>query len=125
LERISDSRLYCKLLNHNAWTNGTILDINSLGAGGSRNHLILANTQTKLGDLMTNSQLWDLIQSIGTFENSNGLQRENEPLKKFIDEYTRLDKGGKVETSFIQETVQWIKSELVPVRGTDFGEGDF
>ena len=81
-------------MNHNAWTNGTLLDIDSLGAGGSRYHLIIANTQTKLGNLMTNSELWDLIDSIGTYERANGLQR-NEPIKVFQDEERRLDNGGK------------------------------
>lgn len=125
MERISDIRLYRKLMNHNAWTNGTILDVNSLGAGGSRNHLIIANTQIQLSSLMTNSELWDLIGSIGTYENENGLQRENEPLKQFMQEHKRLDNNGKVESSFIQDLIKDLKPFRTPIHGADFGEGDF
>lgn len=113
-ERISDSRLYSKLMNHNAWTNGTLLDINSLGAGGSKNHLILANTQTKLGNLMTNSELWDLIDSIGTYESNNGLQKTDEPNAEIMAECTRLDKGGKYNYHFISDLLEnKISMEIV------------
>lgn len=105
-ERITDSRLYQKLMNHNAWTNGTLLDIDSLGAGGSKHHLIFANTQTKLGNLMSNSELWDLIDSIGNYEFTNGLQQKDEPNKKFMDEYERLVKGGKYDYYFISDMIE-------------------
>lgn len=117
-ERISDSRLYAKLMNHNAWTNGTLLDINSLGAGGSRNHLILANTQTKIGNLMTNSQLWDLIDSIGVYEIANGLQKKDEPNKEIMAEYTRLDEGGKYDYYFISDMIEKAGYlTMTPVKG--------
>lgn len=115
-ERINDSRLYQKLMNHNAWTNGTLLDINNLGAGGSRRHLILANTQTKLGDLMTNSQLWDLINSIGEYEFANGLQRRDKPNDAFIKEYERLRDGGKYNYYFISDLLK-DKIKMQTVRG--------
>lgn len=119
-ERISDNRLYLKLMNHNAWTNGTLLDINSLGAGGSNNHLILANTQTKLGDLMPNSKLWDLIDSIGVYEYNNGLQRQ-EPIKEIMDEYSRLDKGGKYNHYFMRDLItKQQKPKMTPIKGADF-----
>jgi hypothetical protein len=92
-------------MNHNAWTNGTLLDIDSLGAGGSKHHLIIANTQTKLGNLMTNSELVDLIDSIGNYEQANGLQR-NEPIKVFQDEERRLDNGGKYNYHVMQDFVE-------------------
>jgi hypothetical protein len=91
-----------KLLNHNAWTNGTFLDIDSLGAGGSRYHLVIANTQKQLGHLMTNSQLWDLIDSIGNYEYANGLQRDDE-IPELMEEYKRLadNEKAKVDRSFM------------------------
>ncbi len=110
-ERISDSKLYQKLMNHNAWTKGTLLDVNSLGAGGSKNHLILANIQTKIGNLMTNSQLWDLIDSIGSYEYANGLTKKelkesDTACQKIQKEYQRLSEGGKYNYHFISDMVK-------------------
>ena len=119
-ERISDSRLYLKLMNHNAWTNGTFLDIDSLGAGGSNNHLIIANTQTKIGDLMPNSKLWDLIDSVGVYESANGLQRK-EPIKEIMDEYKRLDNGGKYNHYFMRDLIEKNqKQKMTPIKGDSF-----
>lgn len=95
-----------KLLNHNAWTNGPLLNIDSLGAGGSKEHLILFNTQQKLGHLMSNSELWDLIDSIGNYEHASGLQRNDDPIKIFEDEHLRIDKGGKVDKTFLYNLTQ-------------------
>lgn len=45
MARITEKQLMMKLLNHNAWTNGSLLDFDSLGAsGGMGEHLILFNT---------------------------------------------------------------------------------
>ncbi len=99
MSRITDRQVYQKLYLHNAWTN-TPLDLDSLGAGGSRHHLIFFGTQTKLGHLMTNSEIWELIDSIGTFEYETIGNRPN-PIKVWFDEYKRLnDEKQKVNHSF-------------------------
>jgi len=100
---ITEKMLYMKLYNHNAWTNGTLLDIDSLGASGDMgDHLILFNTQEYLCSLSTKSELWDFLGAIGTYEYKNGLQRKT-PIKIFLDEYKRIDKGGKIDASFMYD----------------------
>lgn len=118
-DRITDKDLVMKLLNHNAWTNGTILDLDSLGAGGSRLHLIHFNTQKYLGHLMTNRELWDLISSIGNYEYSNGLQRKT-PIKVFQDEYDRLANGGKLNHSFMYDLRPSGSGYGKPIKGHGF-----
>lgn len=109
-DRISETKLYMKLYNHNAWTKHP-LDIDSLGAGGGMGeHLIFFGTQNQLGTLMTKSQLWDLISAIGTYEYKTGQQTENKN-KAWDEEYKRLDKGGKLNASF---TYDLAKKGLKP-----------
>ncbi len=125
-ERISDRRLYMKLVNHNAWTNGTFLDIDSLGAGGGMGkHLIFANTQDKLSTLLSNSKLWDLIGSIGDYEYKNGLQRK-QAIKEFSNEFERLSNNekAKANTRFIQDTIESIGDvpEMTVIFGESLGE---
>lgn len=127
-DRISETKLYMKLYNHNAYTNHP-LDIDSLGAGGGMGeHLVFFGTQNQLGPLMTKSQLWDLLGAIGTYEYQTGRQRKT-PIKVWDDEYKRIDKGGKRDYSFtydlakkglkaniqnpIGETIEPYKSEGV------------
>ena len=124
-ERVTDNSLYSKLINYNANTKGTLLDINSLGAGGSRNHLIIANTQDKLGNLMTNSELWDLIDSIGSFEYANNLQIENS-IPEFMEEYQRLQTPkAKADVCFIQDLInsKLNKDFREKIFGLDFKGG--
>src|SRR3972149_635635 len=87
-DRISDRDLYSKLYNHNAYTNHP-LDFDSLGAGGSKKHLVFFNTQNQLGHLMTNRELFDLLSTIGTYEYKTGQQRKN-PIKIWQNEYERI-----------------------------------
>lgn len=98
-DRISDRDLYSKLYSHNAYSNHP-LDIDSLGAGGSKKHLVFFNTQNQLGYLMTNRELFDLLDTIGTYEYKTNQQRKT-PLKIWDDEYERIRdkvdyKDGKV-----------------------------
>lgn len=98
-DRITEKMLYMKLYNHNAYSKHP-LDIDSLGAGGGMGeHLIFFGTQNKLGPLMTKSQLWDLIDAIGTYEYQTGQQKEN-PSQIWQEEYERIDNGGKLNRSF-------------------------
>ena len=87
-DRISDRDLYSKLYNHNAYSNHP-LDIDSLGAGGSKNHLVFFNTQNQLSYLMTNRELFDLLDTIGTYEYKTNQQRKT-PVKVWADEYERI-----------------------------------
>lgn len=120
--RITEKDLMMKLLNHNAWTKGSLLDIDSLGAGGGNgDHLIFFNTQEKLGPLMSPGQLWYLIDSIGTYEYNNGLQIDS-PNKVFLDEYTRLGDGGKLDSTFMYNLAQKEPEFLKIVMGKDFKE---
>lgn len=89
MSRTTDRDLYWKLYNHNAFTKYP-LDVDGLGAGGSKKHLIFLGTQNKLGHLMTNSELWDLINSIGDFEYQTKQQLET-PLIVWYNESHRLD----------------------------------
>jgi len=89
MSRTTDRDLYWKLYNHNAFTRYP-LDIDGLGAGGSKKHLIFLGTQNKLGHLMTNSELWNLINSIGDYEYQTHQQLESS-LKVWDEESHRLD----------------------------------
>ena len=119
-DRITDKDLVMRLLNHNAWTNGTILDVDSLGAGGSKQHLIHFNTQKYLGYLMSNRELYDLIKSIGEHEDSS-LQRKT-PNRVFYDEYERLSKGGKLNHSFMYDLRPSGSGYGKPIKGRGFAK---
>lgn len=93
----TELELMYKLLNHNAYTKGSILDLDSLGAGGSRRHLIYFNTQNYLGVLMSKTELWNLIDSIGKYDH----EYRKKPIGVFQDEYDRLSNGGKINHSFM------------------------
>ena len=98
-DRITEKDLMMKLVNHNQWTEDKILDFDSLGAGGSRLHLIVFNTQKYLGYLMTKPELWELLSSVSNFDDT---QKET-PTKVFADEYERLASGGKLNSSFMYD----------------------
>ncbi len=117
-DRISDRDLYTKLYNHNAYSKHP-LDIDSLGAGGGMgSHLIFFGTQTTLGNLMTNRELWDLLSSIMTYEYQTTPQR-SVPVKVWHDEWDRIrdrqtvkdmtvttTKGGKLNASFTYDLIR-------------------
>ncbi len=105
-----------RLCNHNAWTEEKILDFDSLGAGGSRRHLIIFNTQKYLGYLMSKPQLWDLLGSISNFDQT----QKKEPTKVFIDEYERLSNGGKVNSSFMYSLRPSGSGYGEPILGKNF-----
>lgn len=103
---MKDRILYGKLYWHNAFTNYP-LDIDSLGAGGSKKHLVFAGTQHKLGNLMTPSELWDLIDSIGNYEYMAGSQR-SEAIPMWEEECKRIDhENEKINHYFIYE---WVRT---------------
>lgn len=97
----TESELYQVLMLHNAFTKNSILDVDSLGAGGSKMHLIIYNTQRNLTHLKTNKELIEVINSIGNFESFNG-QTFDQPNTIFYDEYQRLRNGGKVNNQFMK-----------------------
>lgn len=122
-DRITDQKLYMKLYNHNAWSDQP-LDIDSLGAGGSRNHLVFFNTQNYLGPLMTNSQLWDLLGAIGTYEYQTKRQRKT-PVKVWLNEYERIQKKGeKIDYGFTYKLQKTIKPTIKHPIGSRFKEVD-
>ena len=120
-DRYTDLDLMLKVLNHNTWSNNTLLDLDSLGAGGSKEHLILFNTQIKLTDLNTKSELFRAISGISEYSYHNGDQRKT-PIKIFNDEYQRLVNGGKINKSFFYDLRGKFKEYLTPVKGSDIEE---
>ena len=98
----TDAQVETALLNHNAFTKGMILDLNSCGAGGSKEHLILFNTQEQISYLMTKTELVELIRSIGNMDRANYIMFD-EPNPLFYDEYNRVNKGGKVDARFMYD----------------------
>ena len=98
----TEKQLEMSLLNHNAFTKGMILDLDSCGAGGSKEHLIVFNTQQKISNLKTKTELDELIDSIGVIDDANGL-RFDEANPLFYDEYNRLKNGGKVDQTFVYD----------------------
>lgn len=72
MNRITNTQLKAKILNHNAW-HKTKLDTNSLGAsGGMGEHLIILGTQTKITVLQNKTELWYTIDSIQNYERAAG-----------------------------------------------------
>ena len=98
----TEKQLEMSLLNHNAFTKGIILDLDSCGAGGHKEHLILFNTQSQVSYLKTKTELDELIDSISNIDDANGMRFE-EPNPLFYDEYNRLKNGGKVDQTFMYD----------------------
>ncbi len=131
-DRISDRDLYEELFSFNAWYNDP-LDIDSLGAGGNKNHLIFFNTQNQLGVLMTNRELFDLIRSISDYLYKTGKQRKK-PIKLWHDEYERIKTnvikvdnlkykripGGKLNHSFTYDLRKKLKPSIIDPIGSGF-----
>ena len=110
----TEKQVEMSLLNHNAFTKGVLLDLDSLGAGGSKEHLILFNTQKQVSWLMSNTELDELIDSIGVVERANDMTfDEANPL--FYDEYNRLQNGGKVDATFMYD-MQDIVDDTIEMR---------
>lgn len=58
----------------NNWFN-TEIDIDGLGAGGRKNHLIIKGTQNKLTNLLSDSELIDYIRCLSEYLSRAKLQR--------------------------------------------------
>lgn len=100
MNRTTEKELMMKVLNHNAWTNGGLLEINSLGAGGGMGeHLIFLDTQNQLTPLLKPGDLMTVLSAIGTYDYKIGNQRKK-PISIFLKEYERLRDGGKINHSF-------------------------
>lgn len=124
----TESQLQQFLLNHNAFTKNCIIDTDNLGAGGSKEKLVVFNTQKNFTELKTKAELIEVIKLLGDFERFNN-QYFEEPNPIFYDEFQRLKNGGTVNHQFMKylDIHGWLQDEFSSrkyVTGQSLREGD-
>ena len=108
----TENQLQQFILNHNAFTKNCILDTDNLGAGGSKEKLVVFNTQINFTELKTKSELIEVIKLLDKFESFNNEHYE-EPNPIFYNEFKRLQNGGKVDNQFMKNLKihNWLNDE--------------